>query len=442
MKKTIYSILSLIALLSTSCNYLDVDPVGQVIPEKASEFRALMTAGYKNFPDRHKSTVTIRTDELDLCSEYSWSYESWFDLATWNDLSGNPKLMEFSYDGFYKTIFYANHTIAEEGKIQDDDTESITQIVAEAYAMRAFAHFELVNMYAQPYSNETLDSKAIPLSVVIDTEQEFPRATLGEVYAQIWSDINSAEERMEIASQPESSRYRFSKESMLAFKTRVSLYQKEWQKAYDYATELIALRPQLQDLNAEGALPPYNYKSVEAVQSLTNFIHMDVRDDFPVSEKLLGMYNQENDLRFAMYFKKGYGAYKINKGSTADEKSTFRMGEVYLNAAEAALQLNRIDEAKQLLATLTSARLKPEFFASEQTRITAYGKEEMIKEIADERQRELALEGFRWYDLRRTTRARIEKSTFTNTYVLEENDARYTLRFPKSAIANNPNLID
>lgn len=442
MKKTIYSILSLIALLSTSCNYLDVDPVGQVIPETTSEFRALMTAGYRKFEPLYKSTITVRTDELDLCSEYSWSYETWFDHAVWNDVAPNPKTIESPYGTFYNSIFYANHIIAEESKIQNDDSESIPQVVAEAYALRAFAHFELVNMYAQPYSNETLDSKAIPLSVVIDTEQAFPRATLREVYAQIWSDINSAEERMEIASQPESSRYRFSKESMLAFKTRVSLYQKEWQKAYDYATELIALRPQLQDLNAEGALPPYNYKSVEAVQSLTNFIHMDVRDDFPVSEKLLGMYNQENDLRFAMYFKKGYGAYKINKGSTADEKSTFRMGEVYLNAAEAALQLNHIDEAKQLLATLTSARLKPEFFASEQTRIAAYGKEEMIKEIADERQRELALEGFRWYDLRRTTRARIEKSTFTNTYVLEENDARYTLRFPKSAVANNPNLID
>ncbi|MGL6180316.1 MAG: RagB/SusD family nutrient uptake outer membrane protein, partial [Tannerellaceae bacterium] len=289
MKKTIYSILSLIALLSTSCNYLDVDPVGQVIPEKASEFRALMTAGYRNFPDSYKSSVTIRTDELDLCSEYSWSYETWFDLAIWNDLAGNPKLTELSYDTFYKTIFYANHTIAEESKIQDDDTESIPQIVAEAYAMRAFAHFELVNMYAQPYNNETLDSKAIPLSVVIDTEQAFPRATLREVYAQIWSDINSAEERMEIASQPENYRYRFSKESMLAFQARVSLYQQDWQKAYDYATELIALRPELQDLNAEGALPPYNYKSVEAVQSLKNFINMDVRDDFPVSEKLLGL---------------------------------------------------------------------------------------------------------------------------------------------------------
>ena len=54
---------------------------------------------------------------------------------------------------------------------------------------------------------------------------------------------------------------------------------------------------------------------------------------------------------------------------------------------------------------------------------------------------ELAFEGHRWFDLRRTTRPRIEKTLYSGqTIILEQNDERYTLRIPQSAIEANPNL--
>ncbi|MGL5690941.1 MAG: RagB/SusD family nutrient uptake outer membrane protein, partial [Bacteroidales bacterium] len=68
--------------------------------------------------------------------------------------------------------------------------------------------------------------------------------------------------------------------------------------------------------------------------------------------------------------------------------------------------------------------------------------DQLIAEIADERQREFAVEGQRWFDLRRTTRPRIVKSNGTTEFVLEQNDPKYTIRFPKSAVANNPLLKD
>lgn len=67
--------------------------------------------------------------------------------------------------------------------------------------------------------------------------------------------------------------------------------------------------------------------------------------------------------------------------------------------------------------------------------------ESLISEILDERARELAFEGHRWFDLRRTTRPRIEKTLYSGqTIILEQNDERYTLRIPQSAIEANPNL--
>ena len=41
MKKILYIICSMFVL--SSCNYLDIVPTGKVIPEKVTEFRALLT---------------------------------------------------------------------------------------------------------------------------------------------------------------------------------------------------------------------------------------------------------------------------------------------------------------------------------------------------------------------------------------------------------------
>ena len=65
-----------------------------------------------------------------------------------------------------------------------------------------------------------------------------------------------------------------------------------------------------------------------------------------------------------------------------------------------------------------------------------------IKEILEERALELAFEGHRWFDLRRTTRPRIEKVLNGQAYLLEQDDSRYTLRIPQSAIAANPGLLN
>ena len=68
-----------------------------------------------------------------------------------------------------------------------------------------------------------------------------------------------------------------------------------------------------------------------------------------------------------------------------------------------------------------------------------------LAEIADERFRELALEGHRWYDLRRTTRPRIVKEYMDADFmpqqlIIEENDTRYVIPLPKEATEGNPNL--
>ena len=75
-------------------------------------------------------------------------------------------------------------------------------------------------------------------------------------------------------------------------------------------------------------------------------------------------------------------------------------------------------------------------------------KADLLKAIYNERTAEFAFEGHRWFDLRRTTRPALSKSykekkdkeEIVHNFELNENDSRYTLRFPTEAVEANPEI--
>ena len=113
---------------------------------------------------------------------------------------------------------------------------------------------------------------------------------------------------------------------------------------------------------------------------------------------------------------------------------------MYLIVAESALQTGNKDLALQQLLALKAKRLKPAYFQTEKNRISALSSADLLKEIYAERERELALEGHRWYDLKRYGQPELKHTVSGKEYTLLKNDPRYTIKFPKEALANNPNL--
>ncbi len=160
-------------------------------------------------------------------TEYNWANNQSNTSALWTNA--------------YYLISRSNNIINAIPEIDETGVTPVMlgQLKGEALFLRALAYFDLVRMYAQPYSLDDGASPGVP--VVLVTEIASPsRNTVAEVYNQITTDLTEAEG---IIGTPDRGATDVaglaSKEAVQALLSKVYLYMENWQKAADYATLLI-----------------------------------------------------------------------------------------------------------------------------------------------------------------------------------------------------------
>ncbi|MGY0038471.1 RagB/SusD family nutrient uptake outer membrane protein [Pedobacter sp. NJ-S-72] len=333
-----------------------------------------------------------------------------------------------------------NEVIAEVETKAGKNAET-DQLKGESYLLRAYSHFELVNLYGKPYQAATASSdRGIAIALKLDLEQNYKPATVEAVYNQILDDINEGQKLLNVADFDAGKNYRFTTRAAWALKARVLQFKGEWKNSLEAAQKALQLNNQLEDLNAADRKLPNHYLSKESIMSMEKPFNPSVSKAFFISAHLLSRYDQVNDLRYKLYFSKSDDHYVSLKTSANELKTSFRNGELYLIQSETALQTGNAALAVESLLALKAKRLKPAYFETEKTRIQGLDKTALLEEIVNERERELAQEGHRWYDLRRYGQPALTHTVDGVDYVLKTNDSRYTLPFPKAAVANNPNL--
>jgi len=439
--KRIFSIAAVAALSlgTVSCDrFLDIQPEGKVIPTSTEDYREVLTSAYAKYP-AHKSLSALRTDEL-MLDEYSMDFPNYREIAMWKDSNLDAVTTQFPWVSFYSTIFYLNQTINEGTKTMAAGDEK-NQILAEAHALRAYAYFDLVNLYGKPYNAATAASdKGVPISLDIDLEQVLPASSVQQVYDQIHADLAEAENLMVKAKQEQATRYRFSKAALKALEARVALYQQNYDAALTFVNAALFIQNDLVDLNATAATVPSRFDSKESIMSLDYAFNNAVQNVSFASPELIGSYDQTNDKRFGLYFEKSGSKYKLKKGGSTDFRVSFRTAELYFIKSEALLKLGQLSQAKDALMTVLSKRHTAAGFANVQTTVAAMNATDFMKFILDERFREFTAEGHRWFDLRRADQKQITHTVSGMQYVLQPNDVRYTIEVPPAAKANNPNL--
>lgn len=444
MKRINIYIIALFALMFTSCNdYLDIKPVGKVIPTTYQDYRDVMTYAYE-MVRTDRSLSTVRGDELQLVYDDWGDYVPYQSIFIWQDINPDINTLPYAWLDFYRAILNSNQVIIDGASATDGTQSEIDQLRGEAYLMRAYMHFSIAGLYSDVYNQENLNKKSIPLATTIDIWKNYERNTVGEVYDQIFADIENGLKLLNVNEQDKGLNYRFSRVSAYGFAARVYAYAGNWSKAKEYAKLAYDINHNLIDLNDTNATLPVKYSSEENVLAMEQTFYSELKNKFNISDKLINAFDKTNDLRFAKYFEASGSNYRCSLGYKLENKVSMRTAEFYLllAAAEAQSTDGNLTQGKEYLKQLIVKRLSPAYYATEAAAIDAMDKTTFIERVAEERFRELACQGFRWYDLRYFGKPRVEKTFEGKSYVLEQGDNRYIIPFPQEATESNPNLLN
>lgn len=312
-------------------------------------------------------------------------------------------------------------------------------MVGEAYMLRAYMHFMLANLHAPAYTAcSPASTKAIPLKLDSDVESVLSRNTLEEVYTSIINDLNSAEDYMNTDSWETGLNYRFNTLSVDALRSRVLLYMGDWAAARAASDRVLTKKSTLSDIASE---LPNQYNSVENIVALEQVFSAQYARTIKVNRDFYRKYTSSDQRRRRYFEQVTTSNIVLSKGGSNTYSCSLRTGEMYLNAAEAAWHLNDFDAARGYLAEIQKARYSNSGAAKIEATAAMTG-DELLTEILEERARELAFEGHRWFDLRRNGMPKLERTYRGETYTLEQGDPRYTIRIPNEAITANPGLAD
>ena len=425
--------------LTGSDSFLDIKPVGKVIPTTVPEFRSLITEAYLTVPD-DRGLASFRSDEILLDATLSANdLDSYLDIWRWRDDAADENTATFSWRQFYHVLFIANYVIESENLMTGGSTADIRQMVGEAYMLRAYMHFLLVNLHAPAYTAcDPATTKAVPLKLDSDVEGILKRNTVAEVYSWIVKDLETAESYLNVDSWQPGLNYRFTTLSVDALRSRVMLYMGLWKEAREASDRVLAVRNTLAQLPA---VNPSEYNSCENILALEQIMTAQYARSFKVDRDFYRLYSS-SDLRRRAYFSQVTSSnIRLVKGGSNTYCCSFRVGEMLLNAAEAAWHQDDFDDAADYLLTLQRKRYN-DGGAAKEAAVAAMTHDQLLDEILTERARELAFEGHRWFDLRRTTRPEIVRSYRGGTFTLAADDSRYTIRIPIAAITANPGLAD
>jgi hypothetical protein len=181
------------------------------------------------------SFTSIFTDEVGIGSSNAGQNLDLYKFF----LTGNDSRAESMWLNCYTTINYANRLLRGSTRFTpaDADLPQYNAIVAEAKALRAWGHFQLLCYFAEDMKNDA--SRGVILMDRVPTfTEELPRNTVGEVFALIESDLEFAD--LNLVDHTGADAYYYLSHNFLnAFKARMYAYRGNYALAEQYADEVI-----------------------------------------------------------------------------------------------------------------------------------------------------------------------------------------------------------
>ncbi len=344
----------------------------------------------------------------------------------------------------YQAVFYANVVLEgiENVSVNSGNQQRWNAIKGAAYFTRAYAFYNLAQVFAPPYDAATAASDmGIPLRLSSGVDEVSVRASVKSTYSQVITDLTKALDLLPdtIAF---SNRNRPSKPAVMALMARIYLSMRDYVNAGIWSNNSLALYDTLIDytlLPTSGTMFPFGRTNVETMYlsrllSTTNVLKASVSSCI-VDSTLYRMYDP-NDLRRVIFF--NTNANPNIRGSYSGSIYCFSglaTDEMLLTRAECYARAGNTVNAMNDLNKLLQTRWKTGTYIP----FTAASPDSALALVLLERRKELPFRGLRWVDLRRLNKEgyniTLSRTMLGQQYTLLPGDLRYVLLIPPDVIS-------
>ncbi|NDI98382.1 RagB/SusD family nutrient uptake outer membrane protein [Flavobacterium sp. LaA7.5] len=381
------------------------------------------------------------------------------------------------WSGRYALINYSNRLLRAWDRIfptleSASDIERANQIKAQALALRALAHFELLQYFSPDYQNPSAPGVII-MDFVPEVTDIFPRNTTGEVFEFINNDLVEASDLIgdfylrETAVPYEA--YYINERVIKAIQARIALSQGNYTLAGSYVDAVGENNYYSLSNESDGS-----YQAMYSEDALTNeniwtlarktgdngvvglyYANGATIDGSPFFEASYDLYEsyEANDVRRDVAIQDidevEDGILLIGKypgssfGQRINDIKMIRWAEMLLIRAEVQARAGMLTEAAATMKAIRDSR-----YVGNAPAVTYASTNAALVDILLERRRELAFEGHRYIDLKRLgtelgigiDRDSRDCASFSAPCNLPAGDYRFTLPIPRSEINANPGI--
>lgn len=434
-----YIILFPLTCLLIACNkFVDIKPKGLVIPEKIVHYENLLN-----------SPTLLRTfpiNLLDFTDDFATSYDALNQSTAANGyywrpvLNINEKENPAVWGSSYRCIYFTNVIINGVESASDGTPEMKKSVLSEALVTRAACYLDLLTVFAKAYDPSTAATDpGLPLQNSINVTDKAPeRSTLKVTLELMISDIMKA-----INSLPETNvnKYRTTKYIAYGLLSRIYLYMADYTNAEKY-TDLALSTPHnllnYNDYSTKFMIPVSDLNPevlwLRASASGTTF-------GMVYSDDLKSLFDN-SDIRYSFL------TFLVNqKLARYGLPGTYNFGisfpELYLTKAELLARAGQFNEAMDIVNNLRLHRIKTAAYQLQ----SASNSEEALTKVFQERRREMAFCGLRWFDMKRLDHEgrmpvvnRINPENQSTTASLAPHSPQYTFEIPLRVSMFNPEM--
>jgi tetratricopeptide (TPR) repeat protein len=467
-----------LVMLTASCrkDFLEITPKGKLIAQKTSDYNLLFNnldlINMAAFGSPGLAQVPMG-DEIAAVDQYfNGAALRTQRLFRWDDVIYEPDQDAEEMAVTMKNIYTYNKIIKEVMGSAEGTDQQKKSLQAEALAGRAWTYFLLINYYGKPYSSASSTDPGFPIVTEADvTTTAFTRSSVKDVYDFIVKDLNTAIPDL----PPLTHRLRMSKAVAEALLGKVYVFMGKYNEALQ---QLNAAFNDLSSSSIPAVLYDYNVTlstggsflpvgmfgpSYPAVMNNTENLYAKqfvnfwtfTNSEIIINTQTVALYGA-TDLRRKFYSATAFGSTTpypngmLRRLGPIATQFGMVLPDMYLLRAECKARLNDLTGAKADVEALRQKRMPA--VDAEVPAAIATDQDSLVRFILDERIREFAVEGFRWFDMRRLSVDPQFSSTIGTTHYLYSNTTgavlstftlkpeRLVLRFPQKVINQNQGM--